>query len=277
MKEEIEKKSLTLEIVEFKYTLPIVIAIFLVVMTWVMVLYFRSRPVRRATIMTSLSVFGSTMLIFNLLLIVYRELRESVHIKRTMIMSIDERVTEEIQYIFREMLHNKDTLGQLHDEIMLGKIHEFGPNNRPTLTYYENNFMFIVMKIMQNFYRNYEFNTRDMDTRHNYNSWRQFMLKVMASPKSQQFYSLNKHLFNDILFNKFISIYVLPYVDHHIPISDMVDKKYMKEYNKHKNEWDDKQQQQNIQDIQNIQTQQDNNDMNSVDKLRPLDLNELYI
>lgn len=237
MGEQLEKKSLALEIVEFKYTLPIVIGIFAILMTWIMVLYFRAKHERRAVIMTALSLFGSSVLVFNLLLVIYHELRESVHVKRSMILSMNDQVVTEIKYIFREMLHNKDTLGQLYDEIIEGRTHDLGSNGRPIVTYHESNFLFIVFQVMLNFYRNYEFNTKDKDTRHNYNSWRQFLLKLMSSAKVQQFYATNIHLFNDILFNKFISIYVLPYVDIHIPIEDLISQSYRDQYYKKREEW----------------------------------------
>lgn len=269
MKEELEKKSVALQIVEFKYTIPIVIAVFLIIMTWVMILYFRAGDKKRSTIMTALSLFGSTMLVFNLMLIIYRELRESVHIKRAMVTAMDEQVVTEIRYIFREMLHNKQYLGQIHDEIMEGRVHAMGTNGRPELTYHESNFLFIVFQVMQNFYRNYEFNTSDEDTRNNYNSWRQFLLRLMSSPKVQQFYAMNKHLINDLLFNKFLSLYVLPYVDQYVPETDLIPETHMNEYRKRRDKWEKEKAEKEITDVRKLAS------YNPDAVIQPLNLSDL--
>lgn len=252
MKEELEKKSVALQIVEFKYTLPIVIGIFFMVMLWVMVMYFKSGPTMRASILTFMSLFGSSVLVFNLLLIIYRELRESVHLKKSMILAMDTQVVSEVKYIFRELMNNKDTLGQLHDEIIYGKMQPMGPNGRPVLTYYESNFLFITFQIMLNFYRNYEFNTKDKNTRQNYNGWRNFLLKISSSAKVQQFYGLNKHLLNDLLFNKFMSLYVLPYVEHYVPIEDLISDSHRAVFNKHYEKWKAEKLKRNIENIDDM-------------------------
>lgn len=252
MYEKLEKKSIILTIIDYEYTVPIIIGVFLIIMAVIMVFYLHSTSKTRSTITTALSLFGSTMLIFNLLIITYRELRKYINTKRNMIIDIDKQVVEHINYIYREMMYNKQYLEQIYDEIIMNKIHVFGNDGKPVLTYHETNFLFMVFSIMLNYYRNYEYNTDDLDTMKNYNSWRAFLLKLMSSPKVQYFYSINKHLFNDIMFNKFMTIYVLPYVELYIPIQNMTQPHYFEIYNKKHTEWLQHKKEQEIQNLQEI-------------------------
>lgn len=232
-----EDKTIVERIVQYKYTLIIAICIFIVTLVTVMILYFKSGIQRRNTITTALTLFGSVILVFNILLIIYNELKQYAIVKTKMITDIDDIVNEQLRYVFREFMYNKQKLGKLYDEVFTDKIYPFDDNNKPIVTYYESNFLFIVFGIMQNFYRNYEFNTIDNDTLRNYNSWRHLMRQFFTSPKCQQFYSINKHLISDLLFNRYVELFVLPTIKIHIPISNIISKQYIPEYNHNVNKW----------------------------------------
>lgn len=241
MSERLEQKSTILKVIEYKYTLLIIVVSFIVLMAIIMTIYFMSGPKRKNSIMLVLSLSGNILLVFNLLLLIYNELKEYAKLKRKMITDIDLHVISELQYIYTGFMTNKDTLEDLYNEIFLAKIPPTSDNNnhpKPQVNYYESNFLFIVFGIMQNFYRNYEFNTSDTDTVHNYNSWHQLLHQIMSSPKCQQFYSTNKHLISDLQFNKYVSIYILPSVHHYIPITKMIDIKDMGAYKNGKAIWD---------------------------------------
>lgn len=177
----------------------IIITLFVIVLSTMGLLYsFGSKKIKE-NIGTSLGVFGQAILIFNILLLIYDKLLQRFKEQKETVAKLNDFTTSAIGNIFGKFFYSdKENLNELYNEIIKGEY----KSTEPTLTYHEENFLFVLYQTIENVYRTYYLSgaEREKYDVSQYDGWENLILQVVASPKSQLFYKQNQHLFNSLGF-----------------------------------------------------------------------------
>jgi len=180
----------------------IVFALFLITISSMGSAYYFGTPQMKHVLGQSFGVFSQSILIFNILLLIYDKLLQRVKEQKDTVAKLNDFTVSSINNIFNKFYSDKDKLEELYNEIFLNKI----KSTKPQLTYYETNFLFIIFQIIENVYRIYYISGADKNKFDisQYDGWEMLILKIVSSPKVQLFYKEHKYLFQSLDFNEYI-------------------------------------------------------------------------
>lgn len=182
----------------------VITAIFVIVLATMSTIYYFASPKTKIVMGQALGVFGQSVLIFNILILIFDKFLQQIKEQKDNIAKLNDFTMNAVNNVFNKFYGDKEHLGELYDEIFKGII--INPDKPPTLTYHEENFLFILFQVIENVYRTYYISGADrnkFDTSQ-YDGWEHLILKIVSSPKVQLFYSQNQYLFSSLNFTEYM-------------------------------------------------------------------------
>lgn len=197
----------------------IVFALFLITIGSMGSAYYFGTPQMKEVLGQSFGVFSQSILIFNILLLIYDKLLQRVKEQKDTVAKLNDFTVSSINTIFNKFYSDKDKLEDLYNEIFQNKI----KSGKPQITYHEANFLFIIFQTIENVYRIYYISGADKNKydMSQYDGWEMLILKIVASPKVQLFYKEHKYLFQSLDFNDYIERQYFTKVKQYVSLSEV--------------------------------------------------------
>ncbi len=192
----------SVKFLESKYAFITIMIIFIIILMVLVVSYFASGAEVRDSITKGMTLFGNSILVLNLLILIYTKLLERIKEQKDQVNKINDFSMVAANNIFSQFYKEKSNLEELYNEIFENKI----ASATPKLSYFETNFLFMVFQIIHNVYRSYFISGADTNKYDisQYNSWENLILQIVKSPKVQLFYKKYSYLYVSLGFNDYI-------------------------------------------------------------------------
>ena len=172
----------------------------------IIVLYFNFNKKNKERLTNFLTIFSSSMIILNLLMMVLNNYESTKLNEKAQIIKLNDKSISFASTVYNLFLNNKDKLQNLYDEIYFEKFEKPVNPKKVKLTFEERNVIFIIMEHIQNLFRVYYIQGGESALVNNtmYEGWNTFITQFFKSPKVQLFYITFKRYFSSFGFYKWI-------------------------------------------------------------------------
>lgn len=202
----------------------IVFLSFLALSSVIIFMYFTGNKKSREGLTKFLSIFSSTIIILNLLMMVLNNYESNKLKQKEQVIKLNDKSLAFVNTVYNLFLNKKDVLEDLYNEIYFQQFKKPVVLDKVIISYEERNVLFIIMQHIENIFRIYYITGGEQELYNNtmYEGWNFFITIFFQSPKVQKFYMNFKHHYKSLGFHKWIeNKYIKPYNYFNIDISNI--------------------------------------------------------